>query len=64
MTKLTWYESFTTVCKYSVELTDEEAEQFKEDQEKFLEEFDYQANQELEWDTIKNEEFFDFKLEE
>ena len=38
--KLVWFESYTTIVKYSTQITDEQAEQFEEDEEKFLEEFD------------------------
>lgn len=62
--KLTWFESYTTIVKYSTQITDEQAEQFEEDQEKFLEEFDYAADQDFEWDKIKNEETGDFEIEE
>lgn len=62
--KLTWFESYTTIVKYSTEVTDEQVEQFEEDQEKFLSEFDYQADQDFEWDKIKNEEIGDFEIEE
>lgn len=62
--KLTWIVSYTTICKYSTEVTDEQAAEFEEDQDKFLEEFDYQADQDLEWDKIKNEEIEDFEIEE
>ena len=54
--KLTWFESYTTICKYSTSLTDEQAEQFEQDPDAFLADFDYQADQDLEWDKIKNEE--------
>jgi len=62
--KLVWFESYTTIVKYSTEVTDEQAEQFEEDPDKFLEEFDYQANQEFEWDKIKNETIEDFEIEQ
>ena len=62
--KLTWFESYTTIVKYSTQITDEQVEQFEEDQEKFLEEFDYAADQDFEWDKIKNEETGDFEIEE
>jgi hypothetical protein len=62
--KLTWFESYTTVCKYSTSLTDEQAEQFEQDPDAFLADFDYQADQDLEWDKIKNEEIEDFEIEE
>ena len=52
--KLVWFESYTTICKYSTELTDEEAALFEEDEEKFFEEVDYQDNQELEAQTQRN----------
>jgi hypothetical protein len=62
--KLTWFESYTTIVKYSTEVTDEQAEQFEEDQDAFLADFDYQADQEFEWDKIKNEEIGDFEIED
>ena len=61
--KLVWFESYTTICKYSAELTDEEASLFEEDEDRFFEEVDYQGNQDLEWDKIKNEEEYDFEVE-
>jgi hypothetical protein len=62
--KLVWFESYTTICKYSAELTDEEAALFEQDEEKFFEEVDYQDNQELEWDKIDDEGTYDFEIEE
>jgi hypothetical protein len=62
--KLVWFESYTTICKYSAELTDEEAALFEQDEEKFFEEVDYQGNQELEWDKINDEDTYDFEIEE
>ncbi len=62
--KLVWFESYTTICKYSAELTDEEAALFEEDEERFFEEVDYQGNQELEWDNINDEDTYDFEIEE
>lgn len=62
--KLTWFESYTTTCKYSTVLTDEEAKLFEEDPEKFLNEVSYTDNQELEWDKISNEVTEDFELED
>ncbi len=62
--KLVWYESYKTVCKYSAELTDEEAKLFEEDEEKFYEEVDFRGDQELEWDKIENEDEYDFSIEE
>ena len=62
--KLVWFESYTTICKYSAELTDEEAKLFEENEETFHFEVDYQGNQELEWDKIDNEESYDFSIEE
>jgi len=62
--KLVWFESFTTICKYSAELTDEEAALFEEDQDRFFEEVDYQGNQDLEWDKITDEDMYDFEIEE
>lgn len=62
--KLVWFESYTTICKYSAELTDEEASLFEEDQDRFFEEVDYQGNQDLEWDKITDEDMYDFDIEE
>ena len=62
--KLVWFESYTTVCKYSTSLTDEQAEQFEQDPDAFLADFDYQADQDLEWDKIQNEDEYDFSIEE
>lgn len=62
--KLVWFESYTTICKYSAELTDEEAELFENDEERFFEEVDYQGNQHLEWDKITDEDMYDFDIEE
>ena len=62
--KLVWFESYTTICKYSAELTDEQASLFEEDQDRFFEEVDYQGNQDLEWDRITDEDMYDFDIEE
>jgi hypothetical protein len=62
--KLVWFESYTTICKYYAELTDEEAKLFEEDEDKFFEEVDFRGNQDLEWDKIENEEEYDFQIEE
>ena len=62
--KLVWFESYTTICKYSSIISDEEAALFEEDQDRFFEEVDYQGNQDLEWDKIKNEEMYDFDIED
>jgi hypothetical protein len=62
--KLVWFESYTTICKYSAEVSDEEAKLFEEDEEKFFETVDYRDNQELEWDKIGDEDFYDFEIEE
>jgi hypothetical protein len=62
--KITWYESYRTVCKYSAEISDEEAQLFEEDEERFYEEVDYQGNAELEWDSIEENDFYDFELED
>lgn len=61
--KLVWFESYTTICKYSTELTDEEAVLFEENEEKFFEEIDYTADQDLEWDKITDEDTYDFGIE-
>jgi hypothetical protein len=62
--RLVWFESYTTICKYSAEITDEEAALFEEDQDKFFEEVDYQGNQDLEWDKITDEDMYDFEIED
>lgn len=63
MPKITWFESYTTICKYSAEITEEEAQLFRDDEERFFEEVDYQDNQELEWDKITEEGNYDFEIE-
>lgn len=62
--KLVWFESYTTICKYSAELTDEEAQLFEEDQDRFFDEVSYRDVQDLEWDKIANEEQYDYQIEE
>ena len=62
--KLIWFESYTTICKYSVELTDEQTKLFEENEEKFYEEVDFRGNQELEWDKVEDEDEYDFSIEE
>lgn len=62
--KITWYESYTTICKYSAEISDEEAKQFEEDPDLFLEESSFRDNAELEWDKISDEDFYDYEIEE
>lgn len=61
--KLVWFESYTTICKYSCLLSDEEAELFEQDEERFLNEVDFRENQDLEWDKIEDEDSYDFKIE-
>lgn len=63
MPKITWFESYTTTCKYSAEITEEEAQLFTENPERFFEEISFRDNQDLEWDKIDNEESYDFELE-
>lgn len=62
--KITWFESYVTICKYSAEITDEQAKLFEEDEDKFFDEVDFRGDRELEWDKIKNEEESDFTIEE
>jgi hypothetical protein len=62
--KLVWFESYTTICKYSTELTDEEAALFEEDEDRFYEELDFRGNQDLEWDKITDEDEYDFEIED
>lgn len=62
--KLVWFESYTTICKYTAELTDEQAKLFEEDEDKFYEEVDFRGDQKLEWDKIQDEDEYDFIIEE
>jgi len=62
--KIVWYESYTTICKYSAEITDEEAKLFEEDEDKFFDEVYFRDNQDLEWDKIDDEQSYDFSIEE
>ena len=64
MPKITWFESYTTICKYSAEITEEEAQLFREDEDRFFEEVSYSGNQDLEWDKIENEDTYDFEIED
>ena len=64
MPKITWFESYTTITKYSAEITEEEAKLFEEDSDKFFETVDYSANAELEWDKVKGDDCYDFEIEE
>lgn len=62
--KLVWFESYKTICKYSAELTDEEAKLFEEDEDRFYDEVDIDGIKELEWDKIQDEDEYDFNIEE
>lgn len=62
--KLTWVETYTTTVKYSAQLTDEEAELFENDPDKFWEEVDYSSRQELEWDDVSDETTDGFEIED
>lgn len=62
--KITWIETLTTVCKYSAEITDEEATLFEENEDRFFDEVDFRGNQNLEWDKIDSEESYDFGIED
>ena len=62
--KLVWFESYKTICKYSAELTDEEAKLFEEEEEKVYEEVDFRGNQEFDCDKIRDEDEYDFSIEE
>ena len=62
--RLVWFESYKTICKYSDELTDEEAKLFEEDEEKFYEEVYFRGNQEFDCDIIQDEDEYDFSIEE
>jgi len=45
--KITWVETFSTTAFYSAEITDEQAELFETDRERFFDEVGYMDNQEL-----------------
>jgi hypothetical protein len=62
--KITWIESYTTTLKYSAIVSDEEAELFETDEDRFFDEVSFRDNQELEWDKIDNEESGDFEIED
>jgi hypothetical protein len=61
--KLVWAESYTSITGYSVDLTDEQAELYETDRDKFFDEVFYELDRNVEWDKIKNEETWDMKLE-
>jgi hypothetical protein len=62
--KITWIESYTTTLKYSAIISDEEAELFETDEDRFFDEVSFRDNQEIEWDKIDNEESGDFEIED
>jgi hypothetical protein len=62
--KITWIESYTTTLQYSAIISDEEAELFETDEDRFFDEVSFRDNQELEWDKIDNEESGDFEIED
>jgi hypothetical protein len=62
--KLSWVEVYDTITRYSVELTDEQAELYETDSEKFFEEIFYDLDRNVEWSKIKNEETWDFEIED
>jgi hypothetical protein len=61
--KLVWVESYTSITGYSAELTDEQAELYETDRDRFFDEVFYELDRNVEWDKIKNEETWDMKLE-
>lgn len=62
--KITWTESSTTYYHYSAELTDEQAALFEEDEQRFFGEVDFMANQNIEWEDVKDHDADDFELED
>lgn len=62
--KITWTESSTTYYHYSAELTEEQAELFETDEEKFFAEVDFRADSNLEWEDVKDHDDDDFEIEE
>jgi hypothetical protein len=64
MPKFVWFESYTTICKFSAEITEEQAKLFNENPDLFFEKVSYQDNQILEWDKIENEDWYDYQIEE
>ena len=62
--KITWVESTTTYYKYSAELTDEQAELFETDEERFFEEVDFKGDSNLEWEDQKEHDDEDFEIED
>ncbi len=62
--KISWSEAFTTITRYSAELTDEQYELYQTNEEEFFDEVFYNLDRDLEWDKIKNEETFEFEIED
>lgn len=62
--KITWVESTTTYYKYSAELTEEQAELFETDEERFFEEVDFKGDSNLEWEDQKEHDDEDFEIED
>jgi hypothetical protein len=63
MPKLIWFESYTTICKFSAEITEEQAKLFNENPDLFFEKVNYQDDQNLEWDKIEDEKWYDYQIE-
>jgi hypothetical protein len=61
--KITWWESFETHVKYSANLTDEQAELFEKNQDKFFDKVFYELDRDVEWDKIKNEDSYGHQVE-
>lgn len=64
MPKFVWFESYMTICKFSAEITEEQASLFKTDPDKFYKEVSFQDNQHLEWDKVEDEKRYDHQLED
>jgi hypothetical protein len=62
--KITWTESFTTTLFYSAEITDNEAELFEIDPDRFFDEVGFRDNQELVNDKIDDIGAENFEIEE
>lgn len=60
--KITWMESFTTTLFYSAEITDDEAELFESDSDRFFDEVGYRDNQELIRDEIDDSVSDNFEI--
>jgi len=62
--KITWVETFSTTAFYSAEITDEQAELFETDRERFFDEVEFRDNQELVREKVSDYGPENFEIDE